>query len=115
MIAAPPTIPNCVTQVAAPHHLMLACGDGNFWLDGVTWQHWGDAAATGTGTAHANDCTPNCAAGHFHTYRVTAVVGDLRTCTGGRRQYTRLLLRYPATKPAGYPNPEAIALPCRSR
>ena len=115
MIAAPPTVPTCVSQAAAPHHLMLACGDGNFYLDGMTWRSWGAASATGTGTAHANDCTPDCAAGHFHTYRVTATVSDLRKCMGGRRQYTTLVLRYPATKPRAYPNPESIALGCRAR
>ena len=116
MIAAPPpTVPDCVTQVAAPRHLMLACADGNFWLDGMTWRHWGAAKATGIGTAHANDCDPYCAAGHFHTYPVTVTIGGLRACTGTRRQYTKLVIRYTAAHRPGVGSPETVDLGCRAR
>jgi hypothetical protein len=114
MIASPPTVPNCVTQVAAPHQLMLACADGNFWLSGITWRHWGKAEATGTATAHANDCNPYCAAGHFHTYPVTVTIGSLRACSG-RREYTRLVIRYTTRPRSGVRNPETVDLGCRAR
>jgi hypothetical protein len=115
VIAAPPTVPNCVTQVAAPRHLMLACGDGNFWLDGMTWRNWGAAQATGTGTVHANDCKPYCAAGHFHTYPVTVTMSHLIRCTTKGRQYTKLYIRYTAAHRPGTSSGEFVDLGCRSR
>ena len=115
MIASPPTVPNCVTLVAAPRHLMLACGDGNFWLDGMRWRSWGAARATGTGTAHANDCNPYCAAGHFHAYPVSVTIGGLRTCSNGRREYTKLVIRYTTAHRPGIRSPETVDLGCRAR
>jgi hypothetical protein len=99
--AAPPTIPSCGTLVAAPRSIALVCGDANYGLVGLTWSHWGAAAATGTGSARANDCRPRCASGHFHTYPVRATAGRLQTCKGGRREYTLLLLHYGARRPPG--------------
>jgi hypothetical protein len=96
-----PTIPNCGKPVVAPRALTLACADANYGLIRMTWRRWGAATATGTGFANANDCTPYCAAGHFHTYPVTGTASRLRACTNGRRQYTLLVLRYAGKRPAG--------------
>jgi hypothetical protein len=115
VIAAPPAVvPNCVTRVAAPSRLMIACGDGNFYLTGLRWRHWGEAASTASGTAHANDCNPYCAAGHFHAYAVVATLSGLRSCDG-RRAYTRLVVRYPGRTRPGVRSPEVVDLGCRVR
>ena len=112
--APPPVVPTCVTRAAAPKTWTLACADGNFYLTGLHWKNWGDAAATATGVAHANDCNPYCAAGHFHTYRIVAEVSRLRTCYG-RRQYLHLVVRYTADHRPGVSNPEVVDLGCRTR
>jgi len=109
---SPPTIPDCFTQVVAPTEITLACGDGNFWLGGMRWRGWGGATTAGTGAAHANDCDPNCAAGHFHTYAVTVTASRPATCVGGRRQYTRLTLRYAAARRPGSPRTDTETFPC---
>jgi hypothetical protein len=114
VIAAPPVVPNCATRVAAPRTLTIACGDGNFYLSGLRWTTWGAARATAHGTAHANDCNPYCAAGHFHTYAIVATASRLRTCYG-RREYTRLVVRYVARARPGASNPEVVDLGCRRR
>jgi len=60
-------INNCGPLVSKPVQLVLACGDGNYYLSGLRWSGWGSATAAATGKAVANDCTPYCAAGHFHS------------------------------------------------
>jgi len=97
-VPAAPVVPNCITRVAAPRSLTLACGDGNFYLSGLRWSGWGAAEATARGTAHVNDCTPYCAAGRFHTYPIIAQVSRRSTCSG-ERQYTRLVVRWVQRRP----------------
>jgi hypothetical protein len=92
--ASAPTIPDCYTQVVSPARITLACADGNFLVAGLRWRGWGGATATATGTSHQNDCTPNCAAGHFQNNAVSVTAIKLATCLGGRRQYTRLVWRF---------------------
>lgn len=65
-----------------PKSIMVACGDGNFYVTGIRWTSWTATKATGTGTVHANDCTPNCAAGHFHTARGTVALSKPTRCKG---------------------------------
>jgi len=109
--AGKPTIPNCGLAVVAPKTLTLACADANYSLVRMSWQRWGAAATAGTGSASANDCTPYCAAGHFHTYPVTATASHLRTCHR-KRQYTLLVLRYPGKRPAGIGPTDTWKFPC---
>jgi hypothetical protein len=106
-----PTIPNCGSAAVAPKALTLACADANYGLVRMSWQAWGAAATAGMGSASANDCTPYCAAGHFHTYPVTATASSLRTCHG-RRQYTLLVLRYPGKRPPGIARTDTWKFPC---
>jgi hypothetical protein len=79
---------------------MLACGDGNFWVGALHWRTWGGTGAAATGTAHVNDCTPYCAAGHFHTYPVAITLAAPKTCSG-RSEFTKLEYRFPGAKPKG--------------
>lgn len=76
-----------------PSSVVLACADANYWIAALKWKHWGAATATATGSVHYNDCTPNCAAGHFHVIPGTATVSGLKAgkCNGvAARFYTRL-------------------------
>ena len=113
--AAPtaPTIPDCFAQVVAPKAMVLACGDGNLSLEGLTWHGWGTETATATGNARANDCDPYCAAGTFRTYPVSVTASDPHTCLGGRRQYTHLEWSTQAKPPPGLANPAGdMSFPC---
>ncbi|MGZ4372217.1 MAG: hypothetical protein ACXVRQ_08480 [Gaiellaceae bacterium] len=76
-----------------PSSIMIACADANYWIDHLAWKGWGTAAATSAGKVHYNDCTPYCAAGHFHVIPGTATLSSLKagTCKGAAaRFYTRL-------------------------
>jgi len=93
-------INTCGPLVSAPTDLVLACADGNYELTKLAWRNWGRAAATARSVARANDCTPNCAAGHFHSYPVDVTATSLKTC-GRARYYATLTIAYPGKRPAG--------------
>jgi hypothetical protein len=104
-------ISNCGPLASAPAELVLACGDGNYYLTGLQWQAWGKGSASASGTAHLNDCNPYCAAGHFHTYPVRVVATKLGRC-GAAVYYARLELTYPGKRPTGQKGHSADSLPC---
>jgi hypothetical protein len=88
--------------VVRPRSIMLACGDGNFYVTGLRWSRWDLVEGDGTGVGHQNDCQPNCAAGHFHTYRLALRLYGATKC--GRRsvlQFTRVSWRFVGPKPNG--------------
>jgi hypothetical protein len=104
-------ISNCGPLASAPAELVIACGDGNYYLTGLHWRNWGTAAASATGTAHQNDCKPYCAAGHFHTYPVR-VTATKRSRCGAAVYYARLALNYPGRRPPGQRAQTSDSLPC---
>jgi hypothetical protein len=74
-----------------PTRVVLACGDGNLQLLSLGWTHWNDRAATAHGVVWANDCTPFCAAGHFHRYAARVRASQPGRCRG---VYQYLHVRY---------------------
>jgi hypothetical protein len=68
--------------VVRPRSIVVACGDGNFYVTGIRWQVWGHGLAQGSGTAHRNVCVPNCAAGRFRTYAATVTLSGPIRCKG---------------------------------
>jgi hypothetical protein len=60
--------------VTEPPSYVLACGDGNGGLSGMTWSSWTSSGATGTGEYYENTCDPDCASGTFDDTPVTVVL-----------------------------------------
>jgi hypothetical protein len=58
------------TLAARPHTIVIACADANTEVTDLRWTSWGEASAVASGRYVWNDCTPNCAAGHFHSRAV---------------------------------------------
>ncbi|HVV57569.1 MAG TPA: hypothetical protein VHC45_04345 [Gaiellaceae bacterium] len=104
-------INDCGPLVSRPQTLVITCADANYELASLAWHGWGGARATATGVVKANDCTPNCAAGHFHEYTVTATADELRAC-GAARYYGRLTIAYPGARPQGIANRDVRTLGC---
>jgi hypothetical protein len=102
---------NCGPYVSAPATFVIACADANYELTKLRWHGWGSAHATATGTARANDCQPYCAAGRFHSYRMTAVADRLVSC-GKARVYARLTIAYPGARPKGIAKRDVQTLGC---
>jgi hypothetical protein len=82
--AASPTVSlDCLGKpVVKPSQVILACADGNAGVKKIAWLGWGRPTAAGVGTAFANDCSPNCAAGHVHTYRSVILLSGSQSCHG---------------------------------
>lgn len=89
--------------VVRPRSIVVACADGNFYLTRIHWTSWTTASASGTAVGHQNDCTPNCAAGHFHTYPATLTLKRPLSCDG-HTVFTTLSWRF------GKPTAKGIAL-----
>jgi hypothetical protein len=81
-------LPDCLGKPRTePRQVVLACADAGFGFKGLTWFGWGGKRAVALGTAYANDCKPDCAAGHFHTYPAVLIVSGSQRCPDGSRAY----------------------------
>jgi hypothetical protein len=111
--AAPPVYTGCSHRhQVRPAEIVIACADANFYVNRLRWTRWGSRDAVAAGTAHENDCTPYCAAGHFHAYPATLRLSQPVTCVKGRREFARIGWRFTAAKPAGVPRSGSFALSC---
>jgi hypothetical protein len=87
-----------------PRRIVFACGDGNLYATGISYKSYGQKVATATATMHLNDCTPYCAAGHFHTYRGSIRLKDIVRCHDGRLYYSRVRYRFSGPHGSGTAN-----------
>lgn len=89
-----PRIMTCASKtVYEPKNYVIACADANSLLVNIHWTSWTPTSASALATYSANDCTPNCAAGKFHSYSARASFsGTKRTKYGPL--YSRLKVSY---------------------
>jgi hypothetical protein len=107
-------LPNCQGKPEVrPAMVLFACGDGNFSAEKLHWTSWGGPKAVANGVAQSNDCTPNCAAGKFHSYRIRVIVSGRQACPGGRPAYSTVTFAWPGANPGG--TPYAMKYECTSR
>lgn len=93
------TAPHSKVQVR-PVSIIVACGDGGFYFSKLRWSTWGTRHAFATGLANANDCSPTCVAGHFHTYPAAVKLGVVKKC-GRRAEFTLLSWTFTGARPTG--------------
>lgn len=117
---APSAIPDCTGKpVVRPREIVFACGDGNALARDLHWTGWGSTFAAAVGTFSANDCTPNCAAGHFHAYPVVVIARGAQTCPDGRGAYATVTYAFIGRSP--YPpsaqsaQNQTVPFACRPR
>lgn len=64
-----PRIMTCAGKtVYEPKSYVITCADANSLLVKIHWTSWTPTSASALATYSANDCTPYCAAGKFHSY-----------------------------------------------
>ena len=86
-----------------PASLVLACADGGDRMTAMRWSSWAPSHAAGTGIQSLNDCTPNCATGHFHDYPVDiALTGSVLVGQHEPFAYTMITLTYRGPRPTTY-------------
>jgi len=109
---------DCKHSQVKPAQIVVFCADANGLLENMRWSAFGGSTARGTGSYSYNDCSPNCAAGHFHTYPVTVTLTQARRCSDGHTDYRLATAVYSShTKrpsgPAGKAGqPGKLSLPC---
>ncbi len=99
--AHPTVLASCLgAPQVRPDTIVLACGDGNESVSGIKWTGWGSTFAAGHGTISIDDCTPNCAAGHDHSYPVVVLLTGRETCTpSGKTVYAKVTIAFLDSKP----------------
>ncbi len=91
--------------VVAPSTFIITCADAGIGAQDLHWTSWTPKLASGYGTIWANDCTPNCADGHFHYYPSLEVLWGSVTVKGhpADRRYTELTVIFTGkTRPPVY-------------
>jgi hypothetical protein len=91
---------NCKTPSVEPAEIVLACADDNALLESLHWTSWTATSATAVGTFVYNDCTPNCAEGHFHHVPGTRVTLTVPARNPGGQRVWSLVQENP--EPPGY-------------
>ena len=104
---------NCTSQLKAePASVVVTCADAGVAVANIEWQAWGAEATTGTGTAHVNDCDPDCVAGDISAYEDAEVtLTAIEQCDYGA-QYTKLELRFGDEAPKGVQARLRESFPC---
>lgn len=92
------------TPQVRPSSLLVTCSGWNFLLAGLFWSRWNSTQADAKGVGLVNDCSPDCRNGRFHDYPVTVRLSRPRTCSNGRREFTRFALRFVRAVPIGQRN-----------
>ena len=92
---------NCTKSQVRPAAIILACADANRSLTHLHWSSFGGTTARGSGRYEVNDCTPNCAAGRFHSYPIGLVLSNARPCPDGRDDYRSATISFTSTRMPG--------------
>jgi hypothetical protein len=79
--------------VYEPSSYVISCADANSSLVSIHWTWWTHSFATAIATYSLNDCTPDCAAGKFHSYAARVSFSTPRLTKYGTL-YSRLRVIY---------------------
>ena len=109
-------LPDCLGKPQTkPSQVTFACADGNFYAEKLQWTGWGEPFAAAVGTAELNDCTPYCAAGKFHKYRVMLVASGRQKCPDGRQAYAKVEYAFVGKNPTPNATDASVPFPCGPR
>jgi hypothetical protein len=92
---------DCTKSQVRPGTIVLACADFNTELTKLRWSTFGEASAHATGQYYVNDCTPDCAAGKFHSFPIDLVTSAARVCSDKFDDYQHAAVTFTGRLPAG--------------
>jgi hypothetical protein len=106
-MAARQVVFDCAGQPQAlvePRNFILTCADANSVLAKLSWTSWTPRLASATGLLEENDCTPYCAAGHFHSFPAVVIFWGSAAVKNhpGQRCYTKVTIILTGTRPRYY-------------
>jgi hypothetical protein len=103
---------DCTKSQVRPATIIIACADDNLALTHLHWNDFGGTTAAAAGSYSYNDCTPNCAGGHFHALPVRVVLSNARPCPDKHDDYRRAKVSFTAGRPPGIKSAtSAVSLP----
>jgi hypothetical protein len=79
---------------------ILNSGDGSGYVTNLVWSDWGGTQAQATGTEKINNCSPNCAQGHYTSYPATVTLAGPTPYGTGLEAYSTIVIQAP-TAPEG--------------
>jgi hypothetical protein len=87
-----------------PKTFIITCADANTYLGKLSWTSWTPGLASAAGTLRENDCTPYCAAGHFHSYPAIVIFWGNSAVKNhpGEHCYTRMTVILTGSRPRYY-------------
>jgi hypothetical protein len=92
---------NCTNSQVRPASIIVACADANIALTHLRWSSFGGTTAAAAGSYSYNDCTPNCAAGHFHADAARVVLSNAKPCPDKHDDYRAARVTFTAARPPG--------------
>lgn len=108
----PLLISNCAKAKFKPINVIIACGDASLGAREMTWSSWTRKSALGTGTGQVNDCTPDCVHGTTKNAPMQLLLSKPRTCSNGRRLFTKLRYTWTSGAPVG-PASGSVPVGCK--
>jgi hypothetical protein len=104
---------NCTHSQVRPSTIVLACADYNLELTKLHWSSFGGSTARGSGEYYVNDCTPDCAAGKFHSYPIELALSAAVPCPDKYDDYREAAVDFVKARPAGQKTAsEHVSLSC---
>jgi hypothetical protein len=94
-------VADCNQWQVEPSGYIFTCADDGVGLQDLHWTTWSPALASASGTYYENQCTPDCAAGHFLKYPALVVLwgsGVVKRHPADRR-YTEFRLIFTGKRP----------------
>ncbi|HEX9067102.1 MAG TPA: hypothetical protein VF843_18485 [Streptosporangiaceae bacterium] len=95
--AGSPVVISCTGKAQTrPASYVLACADGNAYLQKLHWQAWSAASAFASGTDTFRVCIPDCTKGKLHSFPVLVDLWRAQARPGhtGQRYFSRLTVIY---------------------
>lgn len=96
--------PGQAKALVKPRNFILTCADANSVLGKLSWTSWTPGVASATGVLSENDCTPYCAAGHFHSFPALVILwGDTAVKNHpGEHCYAKMTIILTGARPRYY-------------
>jgi hypothetical protein len=94
-------VADCNQWQVKPSGYIFTCADDGVGLQNLHWTTWSPALASASGTYYENQCTPDCAAGHFLKYPALVVLWGSGVVKGHQadRRYTEFTLIFTGRRP----------------
>ena len=86
-------LPGSAQYMQSRPKMITDSGDGSGYINKLTWSSWGGSQADGAGSQWVDDCTPDCATGHYTSSPVTLTLTGRKPYGTGVAGYSTIVIR----------------------